>query len=262
MVKCKNRTIFFNKVLMNIYGTESGMVTNDTAGEQYFLRVQDLPDGEKPRERLIAHGPQALASHELLAVVMNVGTCREGVLSMAKRMMHEYGEKAFVSETNAGELSKQLGIPLTKACQAVACFELGRRYFQNTREGGQTIRNAGHVHAFVRDMHELPKEHLRGLYLDTHYRVIKDEVISIGSVDSSPIHPREVFRPAIAVSASAIILVHNHPSGVRTPSEADIEVTRQVIAAGKLIGIDVLDHVIVTRDGYTSIVLDHIRRSE
>ena len=104
----------------------------------------------------------------------------------------------------------------------------------------------------------LSKEQLRGLYLDAHYRVIHDEVISVGSVDANIIHPREVFKPALERSASAVILVHNHPSGVVTPSEADVEVTKQLVEASKVLGVTLLDHIVVAKDGYASIGVDYI----
>jgi DNA repair protein RadC len=106
-------------------------------------------------------------------------------------------------------------------------------------------------------MRDLPKEHLRGLYLDTHYQLIHDEVISIGSLTSNIIHPREVFRPALEYSASAVILAHNHPSGVAKPSEADILITRQIVEAGKILGISLLDHVIVTKTKFESVPSDY-----
>lgn len=106
-------------------------------------------------------------------------------------------------------------------------------------------------------MRDLPKEHLRGLYLDSHYRLIHDEVISIGSLTSNIIHPREVFRPALEYSASAVILAHNHPSGVPKPSEADLAITRQIVEAGKILGISLLDHVIVTKAKFESIPAEY-----
>ncbi|MFH1188392.1 MAG: DNA repair protein RadC [bacterium] len=244
--------------------TQSYIQGNDdlvlnVAKKQYFLKVRDLPDDEKPREKLTKYGIQTLTANELLAIVLGCGTRKEEVLVMSNRILHEYGEKALVSQSNPKELADQLDIPQTKACQIVACFELGRRYFHTTRKM-QTLRTAEQVYDFVQDIHTLLKEHLRGLYLDAHYRVIHDEVISIGSVDSSPVHPREVFRPAIEVSASAVILVHNHPSGVSTPSEQDIMATQQVVKAGKLIGIDILDHLVVTKNGFSSIIFDYLKK--
>jgi len=230
----------------------------DNQQKQYVLRVRDLPAEEKPREKLVKHGPAALSTAELLTVVLNAGTKKEGVLAMSRRMLKEYGESAIVTEKDPKKLQEALGIPMVKACQLVACFELGRRFFKNA--GGKrpfVIRTANQVYDYLKDMRELPKEHLRGLYLDSHYQLIHDEVISIGSLTSNIVHPREVFRPALEYAASAVILAHNHPSGVPKPSEADIAVTRQIVEAGKILGISVLDHVIITKTKYESIPAEY-----
>jgi DNA repair protein RadC len=151
-----------------------------------------------------------------------------------------------------------LGIPLCKACQLVACFELGRRLFRNA-DGRKpvTIRTASQVYDYLRDMRDLPKEHLRGLYLDSHYQLIHDELISIGTLTSNLVHPREVFRPALEFSAAALILAHNHPSGVPRASEADLLITRQIIEAGRVLGIGLLDHVIIARTKYASVEAEY-----
>ena len=123
--------------------------------------------------------------------------------------------------------------------------------------GLKTIRTADDVYEYTKDMHGLSKEHLRGLYLDTHNKIIHDEVLSIGTINSSIVHPREVFKPAIEYGAAAFILVHNHPSGVSTPSESDKMITEQIVKAGKVLGIALLDHVVVARDSFTSIEVDY-----
>jgi DNA repair protein RadC len=155
-------------------------------------------------------------------------------------------------------MEEMLDIPIAKACQIVACFELGRRFFKNPdARKAVTLRTANQVYSYLKDMQELQKETLRGLYLDAHYMVIHDEVISIGSLTSNIVHPREVFRPALEHSASAVILVHNHPSGVVTPSDADVIVTRQLVEAGKIMGVSVLDHVIIAKDKFESIPVNY-----
>lgn len=221
--------------------------------KQYTLKIRDLPQEFKPREKMLGQGPSALSMVELLAVILNIGTTKEGVLEMAGRIMREYGERSIVSETDAQRLSTELDIPITKACVIIACGEIGRRIYQKSETGFKTIRTAKDVFEYVQDMRHLPKEHLRGIYLNTHHRVIHDEVISIGTINSNIIHPREVFRPAIEYNAAAMILVHNHPSNVVTASTEDVDITKQLIEAGKMIGINILDHVIVTRDEFISI---------
>ncbi|MDD5251177.1 MAG: DNA repair protein RadC [Patescibacteria group bacterium] len=232
----------------------------DDVGREYssILKIHDLPPEEKPREKLVKHGPSVLSVGELLAVVLGVGSRKEGVLAMSHRLLKDYGEKAIMHEKDPKKIAEALDIPLIKACQIVACLELGRRFFRSTAIGRpESLRTARQVYEYLRDMQSLPKEHLRGLYLDSHFRLIHDEVISIGSVSGNLVHPREVFRPALAVSAVAVILAHNHPSGVAKASAADIDVTKQLIEAGRVLGITVLDHVIVTRRGFACVPADY-----
>jgi DNA repair protein RadC len=220
-------------------------------------KIRDLPPEEKPREKLLQHGPSALSTQELLAVILNTGTKKEGVLSMSSRIIREYGEKSFISQKNARTLAKDLSIPEIKAAQIVACAELGRRFFKRNDHGAPIIRTSKDVFEYAKDIRTLSKEHLRGIYLNAHHKIIHDEVISIGTVNSNIIHPREVFKPALEYSAAALVLVHNHPSGVNKPSEADIAVTKQVIEAGKILGIALLDHVVVTKNSFTSIQAEY-----
>lgn len=222
--------------------------------KEYVLKVRDLPKEEKPREKLMKFGPDALSVNELLAIVLGVGTKKEEVLVMSRRLLKEYGEKAIVNQKDPQKIQETLGIPITKACQITACFELGRRFFKSGTGGRPLyLRTPRQVYEYLKDMGNLTKEHLRGLYLNAHYHLVHDEVISIGSLTANIIHPREVFLPAVEHSASAVILVHNHPSGVVTPSDADIAITRQLVDAGKLMGIEVLDHIIVTSKTFASI---------
>jgi DNA repair protein RadC len=219
----------------------------------YVLTIRDLPREDKPREKLLAYGPTALTIDELLAVVLLTGTKKEGILEMTRRIMQEYGERSVLSATDPKVLAADLSIPVTKAAQIIACGELGRRFYRRTRNGAPVIRTAEDVFAHTVDMRNFTKEHLRGLYLNTHYQLVHDETISIGTVDANIVHPREVFRPALAYAAAAVILVHNHPSGNVGPSDADIAITKQLREAGKLLGIDLIDHVIITADTFTSV---------
>jgi DNA repair protein RadC len=239
---------------MNTYITQEQdfVVTVGNIPREYILKIKDLPTDQKPREKLIKLGPSSLTANELMAVVLNTGTKKEGVLGMADRIIKEYGEKSIISQLNPTKLSEDLDIPIVKACQIVACGELGRRFYQKN-SGVSVLRNAKDVFEYLIDMRNLPKEHMRGIYLNTHNRVIHDEVISIGTINTNIIHPREVFRPAIQYGAAAIILAHNHPSGNSEPSHMDIEITKQLIEAGKIIGISILDHVVITKNKFTSI---------
>ncbi|MBP6924721.1 MAG: DNA repair protein RadC [Candidatus Pacebacteria bacterium] len=233
--------------------TDTDLLTN-TSETAYVLKLRDLPLDEKPRERLIAHGPQALSTAELLAVLLNVGTKKEEVMAMAKRIISEYGEKTIASERNVRRLQAELDLPETKSCQIVAAFELGRRFYSNGTGRSVIFRTPAQVYDYLKDMGSLPKEQLRGLYLNTRYQLIHDEIISIGSVTANIVHPREVFRPAIEYNASAVILAHNHPSGDSTPSAEDITITKQLTSAAEMIGIELLDHIVIGSNSYTSIL--------
>jgi len=229
---------------------------DDSLGKRYTLTIRDLPDEDKPREKLLARGPGALTPQELLAIVLEKGTRKEGVLAMTARIVREYGERSVLNHTDAKLLARDLDIPLGKAMQIVAVGELGRRFFERSKNGAAVIRTAKDVFEYIIDMRTLSKEHLRGIYLNAHYQVIHDEVISIGTVDANIVHPREVFRPALSCSAAAVVLVHNHPSGVLEASAEDRRVTKQIKDAGALIGIELIDHIIVTADAFASIPLE------
>lgn len=242
----------------SLYTQKDGDLILDNVEKKYTLRLRDLPTEEKPREKLLIHGPSVLSIAELLAIILNVGTKKEDVLAMSHRLLKEYGDSVIVNQKDPQKIKELLGIPLVKACQLVACFELGRRLFKNA-DGKKPviIRTAGQVHEYLKDMRELPKEYLRGLYLDSHYQLIHDELISIGTLTSNIVHPREVFRPALEYSAAAVILAHNHPSGIAKPSDADLAITTQIIEAGKVLGIGLLDHVIIAKNKYESVPAEY-----
>ena len=238
---------------MQTYAIRSNVRILDRKDREYVLTIKDLPPEGKPREKLLAKGPEALSVKELMAVVLTTGTTKEGVMKMTDRIIRDYGERSILAEKNAAKLAKDMDIPIVKACVIVAVGELGRRFYDRNESGFATIRNAKDVYDYLQDMRNLPKEHLRGLYLNSHNHIIRDEVISIGTINANMIHPREVFRPAIECNAAAVVLAHNHPSGEVTPSAEDVEITHQLIQAGKILGISLLDHVIITKDTFTSV---------
>ncbi len=223
----------------------------------YILKLRDLPAQDRPREKLLSFGAGALSTSELIAVVIGTGTIKEDVRSMSERILREYGERSLVGNTNPKTRSKDLGIPLGKALQIAACAELGRRFFLKNERGLAVVRTPQDVFECLKDMRDLSKEHLRGLYLDNQHRVIHDEVISIGTIDTNIVHPREVFKPALEYSAVAVILAHNHQSGSLTPSDADVEITKQLVQSGTIMGIQLLDHVIVTKSDFASIPVSY-----
>ncbi len=224
-------------------------------GKKYkIVRVKDLPNEDRPREKMINEGVKTLSSAELLAVVLGVGTKKEEVFSMASRLLREYGEKGVAYQKDPLVIEKDLKIPLAKSCQIVACFELGRRFYQQKPGASITIRTANQAFNYLRDMGKLNKEQFRGLYLNTHYQLIHDEVISLGTLNTSLVQAREVFRPALEYSAAAIIIAHNHPSGVIKASRADVEITDRLLKAGDILGIEVLDHLIIGKNKFISII--------
>lgn len=223
-------------------------------GTRYILRVRDMADSDKPREKLATFGPSALDMAELLAVLWGVGTRKEDVLEMARRSLKEYGERAILHETNPARVAEALTIPLGKAQQLVVGLELGRRYFDKRGERPVYVRTSRQAFTYLSDMGALQKEQLRGLYLNSRYRLVHEETISVGSLTANIVHPREVFQPAIERGAVAVIIAHNHPSGDTEPTQADREVTMQLKAGGALLGIELLDHLIITKDAYVSVV--------
>lgn len=245
---------------MQTYAIKSSELLLDlveTTGRTYVLRLRDLPPNEKPREKMLALGASGLSVSELIAVLIGTGTKREDVREMSERILREYGERTLTGTLNPQTLSKDLNIPLGKALQIAACAELGRRFFQKNERGLATVRTPSDVFDYLKDMRDLSKEHLRGLYLNNQHKVIHDETISIGTIDTNIVHPREVFKPALEYSAVAMILAHNHPSGSLEPSKADVEITEQLIRSGKIMGIQLLDHIIVTKDGFASIPVSY-----
>lgn len=224
--------------------------------KKYVLRIKDLSEKDKPREKLISKGPGDLSSAELLAIILNTGDKKEGVLELSSRLLKEYGEKAIISQTDANKLSKELNVPIVKACQIIACFELGRRFFQKKPHSSVTIRSAKQAYEHLKEMGVLSKENFRGLYLNSRYQLIHDEVISVGSLTSSLVHPREVFKPALEYGAAAVIIAHNHPSGSLKVTPADQEVSLKLAEAGRILGIDVLDHLIIAKNKFISIPLE------
>lgn len=251
--------IFFQLFIiisMNKYakGKDNAVVMDN---REYILKFRDLSVDEQPREKLMKHGPDILTLAELLAVVLNTGNKSEDIMELTNRIMKEYGEKIIIAQKNPGIMAKELDISIVKACQIIACGEIGRRFYEKKDNGFILIRKAQDAYDYLVDMRKLPKEHLRGLYLNNHNRIIHDEVISIGTINSNLVHPREVFRPAIEHNAVALVLAHNHPSNIVTPSESDIEVTNQLIKASKILGINILDHIIITKDKFMSIKTDY-----
>jgi DNA repair protein RadC len=234
----------------------SAIVYNGREFSDYVALIRDMADEDKPREKLIAHGPEALSERELLSIILQVGTTKEDVAEISDRIIRGYGDSV-LAERNPTRLSDEAGIPIVKACQIVAVGEIGRRVYEKHETGLTVLKNAKDVYEYLTDMRNLSKECLRGLFLNSRNRLIRNEVISVGSVSESLVNPREVFRPGIESSALAVILAHNHPSGELAPSREDVRITEQLVQAGKILGIHVLDHVIITKGGFVSVPVNY-----
>lgn len=237
-----------------VYELADNAITMGEGDQQYVLRVKDLPSNDKPREKLLQLGPRNLTVPELVAVLWGVGTKKEELLTMTQRLVKEYGQIALSTETNPQKIADSLDIPLTKACQLVAGVELGRRLHANKSGKPAYVRNARQAYQYFREMSYGKKEQLRGLYLNSRYQVIHDELISVGTLTSNLVHAREVFQPAIEYGAIAVIIAHNHPSGIIDPTNADIVVTEQLALAGKILGIDLIDHLVIANDKFISVL--------
>ena len=222
--------------------------------QTYHISLKELPSDERPREKLIQYGPQALKDSELLAIILTTGIRGKfSVLELSDFLFKLYGTKGLSKEKSVLELMNNTGLPKVKATQVIACMELGRRIFYEDRSRVPTIKTPEEVFKYLSDMQKLTKEQFRGLYLNTRNRLIHDEVISMGSLNLSVVHPREVFRPAVEYGAAAVILAHNHPSGDPEPSTEDIKITKQLVEAGKLMEIEVLDHLIIGEEKFVSL---------
>jgi DNA repair protein RadC len=217
------------------------------------MKVREMARGERPRERLEKFGAEALSDAELLALVIEAGTQQNGVIELSHKLIREHGSLERISALSVGEFRKMPGIGRAKACQLVACFELGRRVGECGAGEKAVIRTSRDVaEALMGRMRRLRREHFVGFYLDSKMGLIAQKTVAIGTLNSSVVHPREVFSPAVSEGAAAVVLAHNHPSGDSEPSEYDLETTEQLREAGKILGIKLLDHVIVGAGGYFS----------
>jgi DNA repair protein RadC len=217
-------------------------------------RLKDLPEEERPRERLCSAGAPALKDSELLAILLRTGTARETAIDLAQRLLTQFGDFRALGNATVSELRKIKGIGPAKAAEIKAAMEIARRY--RSLSAGERPRFSAPEAVFARfheKMRDVKVEQVWVLMLDKKNRLIRESMVSQGSLDGSLVHQREAFKDAMRESASAVIFVHNHPSGDPAPSEDDRELTRRLVQTGEIVGIKVLDHVIIGENDYVSL---------
>jgi len=217
--------------------------------------IHDLPVSERPRERLQKFGVEALSAQEILALILGRGVSGESVMVTAQRLLSQFGSLKGIASASVEELSQVKGIGVAKASQIKAAFELANRLEDYSEAGNKpVVKTPDDVVGLVRGrLKGKKKEHFLALLLDTRNQLIKVAEISVGSLDSSLVHPREVFKEAISATAASVIFAHNHPSGDPTASEDDIRLTKRLAEAGEIVGIDVLDHIIIGDKNFLSL---------
>lgn len=224
--------------------------------DEKTFTVRDLPRSERPRERLLRHGADRLSSQELLALVIGRGVSKRSVMTIAQELMARFGSIQGISNATIEELSHIKGIGTAKAAQLKAVFELGKRQ-ELEREAvyeSYDIKDPQSVVRAVRGtIKDKAKEHFKLILLNTRNKIIGLSTVSIGTLSASLVHPREVFKDAIRHSASSVVMAHNHPSGDPEPSEEDLKITRRLVESGKILGIEVLDHIIIGKDTFISL---------
>lgn len=219
----------------------------------YRLRIRELPPAEKPRERLRDQGPAALSDAELLAILLRVGVEGLNAIQLAQQLLIEHRGWVGLQRASFEDLARRRGMGEAKAAQLKAALEIGRRLLLSGGEERPQIRSpADAAQLMLIEMAHLDQEHLRTICLNTKNRVQKVQTIYVGSLNSSLVRVGEVFKEAIRLNSAAIIVAHNHPSGDPTPSPEDVQVTRQIVEAGKLLDIEVLDHLVIGQGRFVS----------
>jgi DNA repair protein RadC len=225
-----------------------------TTNAEYHPTIKELPSSERPRERLLHYGPGALSNGELLAIILRTGTRDENVIRVAQRLLASFGGLTGLAQASTAELTAEKGLGPAKAAQLKAALEMGRRLLIELPDERVQIRApADAANLVMSEMSLLEQEHLRTMLLDTKNRVLATPTIYVGSLNTSLIRVGELFREAIRANSASLIVLHNHPSGDPTPSPEDVAVTRQIVEAGKLLDVEVLDHLIIGQQRFVSL---------
>ena len=221
------------------------------------MKIKDLPKSDRPREKLIAKGAENLKDPELLAILLRTGKVGKNVIEIASQILGKYSKKRLLQMTYE-DLSKISGIDSAKATTLLAAFELSKRALEVNDTNLPTIVTPKDVVAQLTDLRHNKKEHFVALYLNARNQLVHKETISMGTLNANLVHPREVFEPAVRYLAAQVVIAHNHPSGDPKPSDADLEITKRLAEAGKMMGIEVVDHIIVTKNSFLSFKEEHL----
>ena len=213
--------------------------------------IKELPEFERPREKLVKKGTKALKKEELLAIILRTGLKGKNAVEVAKDILEKYGDKKLL-DASYEELRNIRGVGPTKAVQILAAIELGSRLFKEKSEKEVYINSSEDAIKELAHIKENKKENFVVLYLDARNKLIYKETVSIGSLNANLVHPREVFEPAVRYLAAQIVLAHNHPSGDPEPSEDDLVITKKLVESGKILGIEIFDHIIIVKDDFFS----------
>ncbi|HZH59787.1 MAG TPA: DNA repair protein RadC [Metabacillus sp.] len=222
--------------------------------ESSTFKIRDFPQDERPRERLLNEGADKLSNQELLAILLRTGTKKESVLELSQKLLKHFEGLRMLKDASVEEITTISGIGTAKAVQILSALELGRRMNRLTFDDRFVIRSPQDGANYVmEEMRFLSQEHFVCLYLNTKNQVLHKQTVFIGSLNASIVHPREVYKEALKRSAASLICIHNHPSGDPSPSREDIEVTKRLSESGKVLGIELLDHLIIGEQKYVSL---------
>ncbi len=223
-----------------------------------YKSIKKWPEDERPRERLFRFGANGLSTAQLLAIILSTGGKNKSALELARELLMRFSSVKEIEDASAAEFSKIKGMGSAKIAQLKAAFELGRRLLQSGADNVlqmPSFKNSKRVYDYYRPkFYGLKKERFLCAMLDAKNRVFKEAIVSDGTLTSSLVHPREVFRYAIKEAAASVLFVHNHPSGDPSPSKDDIVITERLVETGKIVGINVLDHIIVSDGKYVSLM--------
>jgi len=218
-----------------------------------MLMIKEIPNNERPRERFLKYPIESIQTFELLAIILRTGSKNESVIELSKKLLYSFESLKALGNASISDLKKLKGIGDSKAIELLSAIELGKRVYTETFRSNIKLHSPEKIYEYVRDSLEMKtQEHLVGLYLNTKGELIKKEILFIGSLNSSLIHPREIFKHAVVNSSASIIICHNHPSGDPTPSSHDIKVTKIIHENSLMMDIELIDHIIIGRDKYFS----------